>query len=81
MKDLETISKMDSFERLNDVTFEGFSAAERRRLSSTGSLCGSGGRYQSPAQAAASAMKANTLGRAGTLHQVCSIVFLPFMTL
>lgn len=31
LKDLETISKIDSYEKLNDVRFEGFSPEERRQ--------------------------------------------------
>jgi hypothetical protein len=31
LKNLETISKMDSYEKLNDVRFEGFSSDERRQ--------------------------------------------------
>ena len=31
MRNLESLSKMDSYEQLNDVTFEGFSSIERRR--------------------------------------------------
>lgn len=37
LKNLETISRMDSYEKLNDVKFEGFSTTERRRLSSSDS--------------------------------------------
>ena len=31
LRDLETISRIDSYEKLNDVRFEGFSAEERRQ--------------------------------------------------
>ena len=36
LKNLEAITKLDSYEQLNDVRFEGFSSLERRRSSPDG---------------------------------------------
>lgn len=41
--DLDAISRLDSYEQLNDVTFEGFSSIQRRESNHKNSAGGGGG--------------------------------------